>query len=87
MLINCLEGLLETEHPYNFVATRATIELLQADGAGEKTIPLVAKLIMPIRSTLISPDKTTFMNGLDSLKALSDIVGHHLTPHISILLA
>jgi hypothetical protein len=28
LLINCFEGLLETEHPYGFVANQALLELL-----------------------------------------------------------
>ena len=28
LLINCFEGLLETDHPYSFVANRALTELL-----------------------------------------------------------
>ena len=49
LLVNCFEGLLETEHPYNLIATRGLLELLQAEGAGEKTAPIVGKLIMPLR--------------------------------------
>jgi hypothetical protein len=41
LLINCFEGLLETDHPYKFVAFRALMELLESDGAGDKTIPII----------------------------------------------
>ena len=33
LLINCFEGLLETEHPYALVSSRALIELLEAEGS------------------------------------------------------
>ena len=45
LLINCFEGLLETDHPYGFVAYQSLIELLEAEGAAEKTIPVTSKLI------------------------------------------
>lgn len=41
LLINCVEGLMETDHPYAFVAYQALTELLQAPGSAEKTIPIV----------------------------------------------
>jgi hypothetical protein len=42
---------------------------------------------MPLRNAFLSSDNTIWMNGLESLRALSHTVGHHLTPHIHILLA
>ena len=69
--MNCFEGLLETDHPYSFVANRALHELLQAQGAAEKTVPIVGKLIMPLRSAFMSADNEIWMRGLEALKALS----------------
>ncbi len=62
---------METDHPYSFVANRALHELLQAQGAAEKTVPIVGKLIMPLRSTFMSADNEIWMRGLEALKALS----------------
>lgn len=87
MLINCFEGLLETEHPYSFVANKALVELLQAEGAGEKTIPIASKLVLPLRSAFLSSDQAIWDRSLEALRLLSQAVGHHLTPHLHILLA
>lgn len=43
--------------------------------------------MMPLRNAFMSPDKTIWMNALDSLKLLSEVTGPSLTPHIHILLA
>lgn len=87
LLINCFEGLLETEHPYQFVANQALKELLQVGGSPEKTIPLIPKLIMPLRQAFLSADLSIWTRGLEALKLLSECVGGNLTPHIHILLA
>lgn len=71
ILVNCFEGLLETDHPYSFVANRAIHELLQAPGASDKTIPITGKLIMPLRSSFMSADNEIWMRGLEALRALS----------------
>jgi hypothetical protein len=86
-LVNCFEGLLETDHPYGFVANRALHELLEAPGAADKTVPIVGKLIMPLRSAFMSADNEIWMKGLEALRSLSQTVGHNLTSHIHILLA
>eukprot|EP00347_Sterkiella_histriomuscorum_P012450 403368524 len=87
LLINCFEGLLETEHPYALCAYKGAIELLQSPGASEKTIPIIQKLIMPLRGAFMSADKDIWDKGLEALKLLSQTTGHHLTGHIHILLA
>lgn len=85
--MNCFEGLLETDHPYSFVANQALKELLEAPGASEKTIPLIPKLIMPLRQALLQSDENLWTRGLNALKLLSEATGHHLNQHIHILLA
>ncbi len=62
-------------------------ELLQAEGASENSIPLVQKLMIPLRGALTSSDKTIYNKGLESLKLLAETVGGHLNPHMHILLA
>ena len=49
LLVNCFEGLQETDHPYNFMAYQGLREMLEADGASEKTIMCIEKLILPLR--------------------------------------
>jgi hypothetical protein len=85
--VNCFEGLLETDHPFSFVAGKALIELLEAPGAPDKTIPILQKLIMPLRAAFLSSDMKIWIRALESLKILSETVGHNLTPHIHIILA
>jgi len=87
LLINCFEGLLETDHPYSFVANQALKELLESAGASDKTIPLIPKLIMPLRLSFLSNDDALWQRGLNALKLLSEATGHHLNSHIHILLA
>jgi len=69
------------------VASQSLKELLQSPGASDKTIPMVQKLIMPLRSAFLSADNAIWTRALESLKLLSQTVGHNLTPHIHILLA
>ena len=80
------EGLVETRHPYHFVARKGLKELLNADGAGAKTTPIVQKLIAPIRATLISRDPDVYQGGIAALVDLSNAVGEALNPHIKLLL-
>ena len=65
--MNCFEGLLETEHPYSFVANQALKELLEAPGASEKVIPIIGKLIMPLRMALLQGDEGIWTRGLNAL--------------------
>jgi hypothetical protein len=59
---------METEHPYAFAARKCTQELLQADGAGEKAVQLLARLIMPLRMALMNREKQVFTAGIEALK-------------------
>lgn len=80
------QGLVETRHPYHFVARQGLKDLLTAAGAGEKTTPLVSKMIAPIRSTLVSSDPEVYQAGIAALCALSNAVGAALNPHVKMLL-
>jgi hypothetical protein len=68
LLVTLFEGLLETEHPFVFVARQGCKELLTADGAADKSIPLIPRLVMPLRSALMSPDSGIFNSALEILK-------------------
>lgn len=68
LLITCFEGLLETEHPFVFVARQGCKELITADGAADKTIPLIPRLVMPLRAALMSSDSGIFNAGIEILK-------------------
>jgi hypothetical protein len=86
LLITCFEGLLETEHPFSFVAREAAKELLQAENAAEKTVPLVARLVMPLRLAFMNKEKKIFEAALESLKLLSELIGPHLNSHLHLIL-
>ena len=52
ILINCFEGLLETDHPFKFLAFEALKEMLDSQNAGQKTVPLLQRLVQPLRAAL-----------------------------------
>ena len=64
-MLVCFEGLLETEHPYNFAAPQCIKEMLQADKAYEKVVPILVKLINPLRAAYTSDNKNIFMDILE----------------------
>ena len=78
---------METEHPYNFVASQGARELLEAEGASDKTIPIVQKLILPLRAALTSRDAKTWNNAMDLLKLMCEVTGEHIVPHAHLILA
>lgn len=49
-----LQGLRETRHPYTFVACEGFKQMLMIEDAEERTVPLLLKLIPPIRQALVS---------------------------------
>ncbi|CAG9326471.1 PACRGL [Blepharisma stoltei] len=86
LLVTLFEGLIETEHPYMFVSRQGTKELLTAEGAVEKTIPLIPRLVMPLRQALTNSDKGAVSSALDTLKLLSELVGPYLNNHVHLFL-
>ena len=64
-LIVCFEGLLETEHPYNFAASQCIKEMLQSKGAFEKVNPILSKLFNPLRAAFSSNNSENFMDTLE----------------------
>ena len=91
LLITCFEGLIETEHPFVFVARQGCKELLTADGAADKTIPLLSRLVMPLRVALMNSDSGIFTSALEILKyficrLLSELVGPYLNSHVHLFL-
>lgn len=91
LLITCFEGLIETEHPFLFVARQGCRELLIADGAADKAIPLIPRLVMPLRVALMNSDSGIFTAALEILKyflrrLLSELVGPYLNNHVHLFL-
>ena len=56
VLVTLAEGLKETMHPYAFVARQGFVELLQIPNSGVKTLPVLSKIIAPIRTALSHSD-------------------------------
>jgi len=86
LLVHCFEGLCDTQHPYVFVARTAIKDLLTAQDASRKTIPLVSKLIIPVRQALLRKEADVFDATLEAIGHLSYAVGPHLNAHLNVLL-
>ncbi|XP_074177890.1 PACRG-like protein isoform X2 [Rhinolophus sinicus] len=54
LLITLAEGLRETRHPYTFVSKEGFRELLLVQGAPEKAVPLLPRLIPVLKAALLS---------------------------------
>ena len=55
LLITFAEGLVETVHPYYFVARAGFQDLLEAPGAAKKAVPMLKRLVVPLRAALVRP--------------------------------
>ena len=85
-LIICFEGLLETVHPYSFAAKQCVRELLAAKGAEEKVIPILGRLIPNLKKALTCDNPDTFVEAMNVVEMLSDLVGEHLNPYLHFFL-
>ncbi|XP_069487991.1 PACRG-like protein isoform X4 [Ambystoma mexicanum] len=79
-------GLRETKHPYTFVSKEGFKELLLAEGARDKTIPLLPKLIPALKAALAHTEADVFDRGLTALVQVSAVVGPFLNDHLKQLL-
>ncbi|KAF6024560.1 PACRGL [Bugula neritina] len=82
LLVTLAEGLKETVHPYSFVARQGFIELMNLPTAGPSTLPVLAKVVGPIRAALSHSDNKVFEGGLEVLAALSAAVAQSLNQHL-----
>uniref|UniRef100_A0A8C3U711 Parkin coregulated like n=2 Tax=Catharus ustulatus TaxID=91951 RepID=A0A8C3U711_CATUS len=86
LLLTLAEGLRETKHPYTFVSKEGFRELLLVQGAAEKVIPLLPRLVPVLKAALAHVDDEVFGRGLDALVQLSAVVGPSLNDHLKLLL-
>jgi len=86
ILITCFEGLLETEHPYNFVGKQCIRELLAAEGAKEKVEPILDKLIVPLKNAIKCDIPEIFCEAMNDLEILSNMVKDKLDKYIHFFL-
>ena len=85
-LIICFEGLLETLHPYSFAAKQCVRELLSAKGAREKVIPILGRLIPHLKNALVCDNPDTFLEAMNVVEMLSDLVGDLMNPYLHFFL-
>ena len=85
-LITCFEGLLETLHPYSFAAKQCVREMLTAKGAEEKVIPILGRLIPHLKNALTCDNPDTFVEAMNVVEMLSDLVREHLNPYLHFFL-
>ncbi|KRW98734.1 Armadillo-type fold [Pseudocohnilembus persalinus] len=86
ILITCFEGLVEQKHPYNFIAYQCAKEMLEDEQSGEKVVPILQKLVWPLRAALGNSNDKVYENALEIAKCLSNSVGPNLNIHIKNLL-
>ena len=85
-LIICFEGLMETKHPYNFASKQCIREMLLAPGATEKIIPLLNRLIAPLKAALACNTPEIFIEAMDITEQLSMLVKEQLNPFLHFFL-
>ncbi|RLN58310.1 hypothetical protein BBJ29_002483 [Phytophthora kernoviae] len=83
LLITCVEGFLEMEHPFVFLARTMFRELLKLEDAREKTLPILVQIIMPLRNALMSKDDETFLMALEATRLLSDLMEGEMNIYLS----
>lgn len=79
------EGIRETDHPYVSIARKAWSELL-AEGGSERVLPVLPRLIAPLRAALMDPSPGVFAAACDAIVALSSTVAEAMNPHLDQLL-
>ncbi|KAL4167052.1 hypothetical protein KRP22_012539 [Phytophthora ramorum] len=82
LLIVCVEGFLETEHPFVFLARATFRELVKLEDAREKTLPILAQVIVPLRSALMAKDDDTSLMALEATRLLSDLVEGEMNSYL-----
>ncbi|KAM3831946.1 LOW QUALITY PROTEIN: PACRG-like protein [Vipera latastei] len=87
LLIHLAEGLRETRHPYTFISQEGFKELLSVEGAAQKTLPLLPRLVPVLKGALAHSDDEVFRRGLNALVQLSAVVGFWLNGHLKHLLS
>lgn len=61
LLILFFQGLIEVDHPFNFIVGQGITDLLNSYGAYEKTVSVLPFLVMPLRLALMSKNRVPFV--------------------------
>lgn len=85
VLTACFEGIIETAHPYKFIARQASKELLMAENSDIKIIPILSILYDYIRIALLDEDDETFFDACDICLLLVMYGGIEGYPYMKLL--
>eukprot|EP00041_Stephanoeca_diplocostata_P020876 m.477530 g.477530 ORF g.477530 m.477530 type:complete len:235 (-) comp21688_c1_seq11:413-1117(-) len=80
------DGLVETNHPYYFIARIGFKEMLEAPNGGHKAAPLAQRLANAVRAALMSNTPEVYDAGLTALAQLGTAIGASLTPHLKLVI-
>ena len=61
----CFEGIIETAHPFKFIARQACKELLMAENSHKKILGIIPKLFDYMRIALLDENDETFNDAVD----------------------
>lgn len=65
---------METEHPFTFASRECIRELLSSEGAYDKVINILPKLINPLRAGISSNNKSIFEDSLEVLELVRLVI-------------
>lgn len=68
LLVICIEGFQETEHPFVFLARQSYRELLALDCAREKTLPILTKVVTALRRALMTTNDDIFLMAVEGIR-------------------
>ena len=87
VLIICFEGIIETSHPYKFMARQACKELLMAENSHDKIVPILSNLYEYIRIALLDDNDETFLDACDICLLLVIYGGYEGYPYMKLILS
>ena len=80
------EGIIETKHPYCFIARQACKELMSAPNAKEKILPLLSKIFVSLRISISNNDIDVFLDSLDICQQLVELEQENCTKYLNLIL-
>lgn len=82
----CFEGLMETVHPYCFVARQCVKEMISAENSKEKILPILPKLLIILRQALANDLEMIFLEAMDIIGRLSKLFKSDLNKYLNLIL-
>lgn len=82
----CFEGLMETVHPYCFAARQCIREMISAENAQEKILPILPKLLIILRQALTNDLEMMFLEAMDIINLLSKLFKKELNKYLNLIL-